>query len=761
MTRKHGAWISSWRRSSSRLIGCLLAVTLMLDGVGVTLGQGAADFNNILRATVYVSSVYDVPGGKAVSCVGSGTLITTGGLILTNAHHVVDGQRCRVEDIAIALTVRLNEPPVLSYYAEVVNYDLGLDLAVLQITRHIDGREVERDSLRLPFVELGDSRQLQLDDTITVFGYEGIGNQSVTLSRGTIIGTLAEPRGGEHAWLKTSATIVGPMAGGGAYNQAGQLIGIPTTAPASDPDAVLDCRRIQDTNGDGRTDSLDACIPIGGFVNALRPSVLARGLVRAAQLGIVDHGHLASAQVTAARERVSGEPAFGPIRFAPAVNEAGQPTTFVSSMPTGTNSLYLFFEHRNMRPGLEYELRTTRNGDSVSVFSLSPALWSGGLDGLWYVGSSGQVWQNGVYEFTLLIEGRVAQTAQITIGGAPVPTPAFSDIVFGLLSNNTVIGSGYVLGVGNVISARFIFRDIPAGTEWTAVWYYQDAEISRDPGTWSIGPGGSQSVSISGDLLPGRYRLELYVGDWLSAMADLTLAGGQEGVFARILSNPRFSSQNEAGAPAGVVAENFSAGIGDLFAFLDWRMVGPGTLFTYRWLVDGEPLFEQTERWAAADTGTDFWFHLGAVQALPDGAYTLEIVIGGQLFMTATARIGLGQLPVTSGVSATGVQVSGVIVDAATGEGIPGVLFIVLEAQYSVEDFVRDEAQILGMSITDSRGRFEIDRLLPFGELYSVVVSAAGYLPVSADGLDFDPEAEEFQDGQVEFRLELNRDLTS
>jgi len=102
-----------------------------------------------------------------------------------------------------------------------------------------------------------------------------------------------------------------------------------------------------------------------------------------------------------------------------------------------------------------------------------------------------------------------------------------------------------------------------------------------------------------------------------------------------------------------------------------------------------------------------------------------------------------------------------VVVDARTGEGIPGVLFIVLEPQFSVVDFVWDEAQIFGMSLTDSRGRFEIDRLLPYGELYSVVIVADGYLPVTADAIELDPANPELADGRVEFRLELNRDPIS
>lgn len=761
MKKNFGGLNSFWPHWNFSLVLALVLVGLtFFVGQPAVTAQDTIDFNQIARATVYLSSVYQAPGGPAVSCVGSGTIVSTDGLILTNAHAVVDGARCRVEDITVSLTVRPGEPPVPSYYADVISFDMGADLAVLRITRVIDGRLAEADTLSLPFIELGDSRNLRLDDTITVFGYEGIGEDTVTLSRGTIIGFLAEPQGGSRAWLKTSATILGTMSGGGAYDAQGRLIGIPTTAPVSAQEDVLDCRRVQDTNGDNQVDSRDACIPMGGFINSLRPVHMAEGLVRAAQLGITDDGHIASPAVQAALLRGSGAPEFGPIRFSPTVNEAGLPTMFVTQLPAGASSLFLFFDYHNMRPGMTYELRTTRDGASTSTFSLSPALWGGQTEGGWYIGSADQVWPNGVYEFALFLQGRAVQTARLTIGGPPQIEPAFSDIVFGLLDlQGNVIGSGYVLGVGNVVTARFIYREMTDGMPWTAVWFYDGEEFQREDQVWSNGPSGSLNISIAGELLPGTYGLELWIGDRIVTSSRLIMAGGRDGAFARVFSNPRFADGLEGGMPSGVIADNFTNRPPELYAFVDWQLLGGGSPWTYRWRVDGDVFFEGVEHWAASDTGSDFWFRLSSADLLPDGAYTLEILLGGQLFVAETARVGLGQLPVTSGNEAIGVRTSGVIVDAQTGEPISKALFIVLDAEYSVVDFVWDEAQVFGMSQTDSQGYFEIDRLLPYGEFYSVVIVKDGYLPVSADGIELDPENPEFQDGQLEFRLEMNRDL--
>ncbi len=708
---------------------------------------------------MYLTSVYDTPAGRVTACIGSGTLVSSDGLILTNAHNVVDNDLCRVDDIVVSLTIRPDEPPVLTYFAEVVNYDLGLDLAVLRINRQIDGRAIMPDTLSLPFVELGDSTQLTLDSTIAVFGYAGIGNDSVTFARGTVLGFIAEPRGGDQAWLKTSATILGTMSGGGAYDAEGRLIGVPTTAPASS-DVALDCRRVQDTNGDGLVDRRDDCIPVGGLINALRPSALARGLVRAARLGIRNEGHRFTAE--AAASRGPGEPAFGPIRFAPDKNEAGLPTTFVTQVPANINSLYLFFDYENMHPGLVYELRTTLNGTYNPVFSQAPALWSGGERGLWYIGSAGQAWQNGVYEFTLFIEGRTASSARITVGGPPQPAPTFADIVFGLQDlQGNIIGSGFVLPAGDIAYARFNYRDMVDGIPWAQIWYYEGLELSRLPQAWNLGPGGSHTISIRPQgqgLQPGRYRLELWIEDRLSAVADFIIGGAQEGVLAQVFENERFSSELAEGSPAGVIAESFSSTIADLYTVVDWRLLARGTPWSYRWLVDGETLFEGREDWQGPESGTNFWLALGSDRQLPDGSYTLEIRISGLLLVSKTTRVGLGQLPVVQGNAARGVRLFGEVVDAETGAGIPGVMFIVLEVEFSAEDFVWDESQIFGMALTDRRGYFEIPRLLPYDEFYSVVIVADGYLPVSADGIE--PRSDDpTLGGQIEMRLEMNQDL--
>src|SRR5690606_29486147 len=110
---------------------------------------------------------------------------------------------------------------------------------------------------------------------------------------------------------------------------------------------------------------------------------------------------------------------------------------------------------------------------------------SGGSTGMWYIGSSGQPWPNGVYEFTLFANGVAAPSARLIVGEAPGTDPIFSDIVFGLLNERgQPLGNGFVLPSGNVASAVFIYRNMVNGTNWTAIWYLNGVEFQRISDIW-------------------------------------------------------------------------------------------------------------------------------------------------------------------------------------------------------------------------------------------------------------------------------------
>jgi S1-C subfamily serine protease len=158
-------------------------------------------------------------------------------------------------------------------------------LAVLRITSDLTGKEVDPSTLNLPFIELGDSDRVEIEDALRIYGYPSIGGSTITFTRGSVSGFDSEPGVRGRAWIKTDATISGGNSGGTALNDAGQLVGVPTQASVSSARQATDCRRIQDTNGDGEIDENDTCIPIGGFINALRPVNLAKDMIARAARG--------------------------------------------------------------------------------------------------------------------------------------------------------------------------------------------------------------------------------------------------------------------------------------------------------------------------------------------------------------------------------------------------------------------------------------------------------------------------------------------
>jgi S1-C subfamily serine protease len=219
---------------------------------------------------------------------GSGTIISPDGLILTNAHVAMGDRFYPAEELLIMLTVAEDELPQAAFYAEVMQADENLDIAVLRPSLDLQGNPIDLTTLNLPYVTLGDSDELHLGDGIVILGYPGIGGETITLTRGEVSGFTSEEGYGNRAFIKTSATIAGGNSGGLAIDEANQLIGIPTEVGAGEEYGdVVDCRPLADTNRDGVINDYDTCVPTGGFINALRPVNLAIPLINAALNGKV------------------------------------------------------------------------------------------------------------------------------------------------------------------------------------------------------------------------------------------------------------------------------------------------------------------------------------------------------------------------------------------------------------------------------------------------------------------------------------------
>lgn len=213
---------------------------------------------------------------------GSGSIISPDGYILTNAHVVTSDKYYTVHGLLVSLTVKDDEPPQPTYIAETVTVDESLDLAIIRVIADTDGNPVDPQALHLPAMALGDSDKASLGMPLRILGYPGIGGETITLTSGEVAGFTGESGVKGRAYIKTSATIAGGNSGGAGIDDSGELIGVPTQLGTGGDAEIVDCRVLADTNQDGVIDDRDACIPTGGFINALRPINLAKPLIEQA-----------------------------------------------------------------------------------------------------------------------------------------------------------------------------------------------------------------------------------------------------------------------------------------------------------------------------------------------------------------------------------------------------------------------------------------------------------------------------------------------
>ena len=407
-------------------------------GAGLTGGQR----QHLASATVLIIMSDIINGQLSPFGIGSGTLISKDGLILTNSH-VAKPSALGFGDLdPDTLVVALNEsessPPVPTYQAEVVAFDGFLDLAVIRIVSNMDGSRVNPGQLNLPFVDTGDSDNTHLGDSLNIFGFPGIGGETITFTRGSVSGFSSEDPVGDRAWIKTDATIAGGNSGGLAANDFGEIIGVPTQGGSGADTSIADFRVVQDTNGDGVLNNNDTCIPIGGFINALRPINLAMPLIRAAQTGIAYESPYIQGGGTVTGAGGSGEEVFTFETWSKYYDEStGCGIEPGSSFPAGTDQLSAVFSYSGMTDGQDFGMYWLIDGERVieDVFT-----WAYGESDPcfpFFVHNDGDALPEGEYTLLLFTGDGLPQVAEVstTIGGSGGLTPP---------SGSSVIVEGFI-----------------------------------------------------------------------------------------------------------------------------------------------------------------------------------------------------------------------------------------------------------------------------------------------------------------------------
>lgn len=134
---------------------------------------------------------------------GSGFIVRSDGLILTNAH-VVNG--------ASEVTVRLTDRR--EYTAKVIGTDTRSDIAVIKV-----------NAKDLPTVRLGDSKTLKVGEWVLAigapFGFENSATQGIVSAKGRTL-----PDSGYVPFIQTDVPINPGNSGGPLFNMQGDVIGI-------------------------------------------------------------------------------------------------------------------------------------------------------------------------------------------------------------------------------------------------------------------------------------------------------------------------------------------------------------------------------------------------------------------------------------------------------------------------------------------------------------------------------------------------------
>ena len=134
---------------------------------------------------------------------GSGFVVSSDGLILTNAHVVRDAKE---------VTVKLSDRR--EYRARVLGADPATDVAVLRI-----------DAKNLPSVAIGDPARLQVGDYVLAigapFGFEASATQGIVSAKGRSL-----PGDGYVPFIQTDAAVNPGNSGGPLFDAQGEVVGI-------------------------------------------------------------------------------------------------------------------------------------------------------------------------------------------------------------------------------------------------------------------------------------------------------------------------------------------------------------------------------------------------------------------------------------------------------------------------------------------------------------------------------------------------------
>ncbi|MDE3088636.1 MAG: trypsin-like peptidase domain-containing protein [Chloroflexota bacterium] len=466
----------------------------------VSLSNLSPSLRTALLGSVYVESPDDT--GRTLSS-GSGTILTPQGHILTNFHVISDNDTGKLDNkqglAYIGVTSPdLNAKPSILYLAQFIKGDKELDLALLRIVAMRDGGKLPTD-LKLTPVPIGDSDKVQIGDEVTVIGFPGLGEGTVTLTKGAVAGFVDDSTS-VGTWIKTDAEINSGNSGGMAINKAGEVIGVPT-ATLSDKKDI-------------------------GKIGYVRPISFAKPLTQFALRDAQSPVTFVFAGWSSSPTRVPTTTAgasFAQIVICDDVKD-GKPVNPRTTFPAGTKKVTAYWTYKGVNKGQEWGRRWLQDGQVIT--DKPGQQWDGDASGSYSVSfTSDQGLDAGTYELQLFIGKTLAQKATFTVaktsGTTPTAVPqtagSFGKIQFTLNADAEiqVAQDDFPAGTAQVW-AMFTYVNMKSGDAWGRKWLRDGTVQLERNETWNMGATGRTSYAYfntdGSPLTPGNYEFVLYLG---------------------------------------------------------------------------------------------------------------------------------------------------------------------------------------------------------------------------------------------------------
>jgi S1-C subfamily serine protease len=382
------------------VIATLLTGLLMLGGQPTFAADRDTPVQKAVKASVFIVML-DEKGDMLGS--GSGSILTSDGMILSNFHVVGDLEKKTLNNskglIAIGVLDDPTEPPVVNYLAQVVQVDPDLDLSVSCIISDLKNRPLKNVSF--PTVPIGDADGLFLGDNITVIGFPGIGfgehqdTPSLTFSKGSVAGFESKDK--VKIWIKSDAATGPGDSGAMVVNDAGEIIGVHTQG-WSDPKSAA-------------------------RLSAERPINRAYGLIKKAQASGCSGGVPTTTTTSTPPTPTTGNAGnatIGALTFAEDLDKNNKPIKPGTSFKTGLKAVSAIFAFTNMKNSLNWAPIWYLDGEAVINKSYK---WDAGASGTQArTLSSKSSLPDGAYRLEIVVEGNVLQKGSFTIGSTTTPS---------------------------------------------------------------------------------------------------------------------------------------------------------------------------------------------------------------------------------------------------------------------------------------------------------------------------------------------------